>query len=130
VPESKKRLTLYGALPIGGWSLVGVASALVVWGAIESPDNHIRGLVLGLGGALGLVIPPVRQAYRNYPFRRIQLDGDAAKVIPRPLLEAIIRRQNAAFVEFSWFDVACFSLGPVLLSAGIILDVLHSLQHH
>lgn len=121
-------MSLRRALAVLGWAVVAATAAGIAWVAAIAPDNHIRGLVIGLGGALSLAIPPTRQAFRNHQFRHI--DVESHQVLPAQIVDAILRRQNAAFVEFSWFDVACFALGPILLSAGIILDVSHAWGHH
>lgn len=105
-----------------GWLTILATTLLLAVLFAQTESQHIRALILGLAGALSLAIPPVRAAYRIFPYRRITNDGpDGLRV----LTEAAINQRVRAFTEFSWFDVICFSLGPLLLAAGFIVDLSH-----
>lgn len=117
-------MTGYRAVGYLGRLLVAIGLAcLCVW-YYNAGTDHLRGLVLSVAGALGLAIPPVRQAYRNYRFRVVQRDSANRSLSPK-LRDALWRKQIAAFIEFSYLDFLCLVLSPILLAVGFYLDASH-----
>jgi len=112
-------------MEVGGWCALAIAAIFLVWQVCAAPDDHIRALIIGVSGALSLVIPPARQAFRNYVFRNSPPERG---VVPADVSNAILMRKLKTFTEFSWWDVVFFVLGPVLLSIGCLLDVTHDLH--
>jgi hypothetical protein len=91
-----------------------------VWVA---PSAHIRGGLMGLTGALFLVVPPIRQAFRNHLFGG--LTRPDTENLPPELVREAEWLQVKAFCEFSWVDVVCLILGPLLLAGGYLVDVVY-----
>jgi len=115
-----------GLLAWFGWLGLMFGVALVAGLGYHAHSEHALGLLIGLSGALVLVIPPVRQAYRVYPFRNVD-ESDAN--VPIALAKEGRIRQAALFSEFSWVDVSCFILGPALLAAGYLIEMWVEIFH-
>lgn len=114
-------MSVRSLLRILGW-LAAASVALVIAFKFACAENlHARSLVVSLAGALILVMPPIRQLFRIYPYRKIP--ERSAAVSERVIFKARMR-QVFAFCEFSRVDVVCWFAGPLLLAAGFVLDEL------
>jgi hypothetical protein len=98
-----------------------VVIALLAYFIYRGPTAHVRGGLVGLAGALLLVVPPLRQAFRNHLF---DLPKPGAALLPSDVQREAERQQLLAFAEFSLLDVCCLVAGPLCLAGGYLIDVL------
>ncbi len=108
-------------LVVSAGALVAAVSAVWLvdmW--FTATNDHKRGAVMGVAGALLLSVDAFHSLYHKYAYNAVHEEKPSA--LPQSLLGGVRRKRDEELARFSWLVFTCTVLGAGLLAGGFLVE--------